>query len=73
MIEFISLISELLSSILGLFVSLIQMLLSLFGAVFRALQYIGALILCLPPFVLAFVGITIAVSAILFLINHGGE
>lgn len=73
MIEFIAQIADLLSSFLGFIITAIQMIIAVFVAAFRAITYIGALILALPPFVLVFVSVSIAVSVILFIVNHGSE
>lgn len=73
MFKFFEGIADLLQTLVGYVVDFFTSLIMIIGRAFQALTYIATVILFLPTYVQVFVLGMIAISVILFIINHGSD
>lgn len=73
MFEFIQNIALLIANIISFVIHAFTFLLELLTSIPRALAYITGVIAVLPPFVGGVILVSVSVSVLLMIINHGGD
>lgn len=73
MFEFIQQIADIIVTVIGFVVNMFMTLIQIVLVVPRAVAYIITAVGFLPPFVASMVVISVSVSVVLFLLNHGGD
>lgn len=73
MIAFLQQIANIINTVIQFIINAVQMLVAIILAIPRILLYVVQVIGYLPPFVSGIILVSVSVSVVLFILNHGGE
>lgn len=73
MIAFLQQIANIINTVIQFIINAVQMLVAIILAIPRILLYVVQVIGYLPAFVSAIILVSVSVSVVLFILNHGGE
>lgn len=72
-LQFLETISNLLTSVIGMFLNLLHMLVMLLTAIPKAIAYVIAAVGFMPPFVGSVIIVSIGIAVTITLVNHWGN